>query len=309
MRIAIAIICGFIGIVSSLGIADYSIQAIQSGQGLTGFGLSGWVNSVAERGQEAAEKRRSEQQVAEKLGKDMRDLLPDAPHGWRKQSWSVTQSKIMRGQYRGQIPSHDELEKLAVEELAPKFSAFADEMNSYSGKKFARREAKQTWVYVQGKERISVRIRQIEKPRKARTMSEVAFSRMQEHENWDKDDIAFARIRGVVFVETVSDFEHLAFRTIEADMIVPDGSSIRITVKAQASDRSIKKILNGINIGRIRQFADPGNSGPAMAASSDAVRKRREAALERERELLRTAARDRAQHRNNVEANAERFSR
>ncbi|MGH1413729.1 MAG: hypothetical protein ACRBB0_09545 [Pelagimonas sp.] len=309
MRIAIAIMCGFISIVSSLGIADYSIQAINSTQGFVEFGLSGWVESVAERGQIAAEKRRTKQHLEENLAKDLRDLLPAAPHGWRKQSWSMTQSQIMRGRFQGPIPSHDEMEKRAIEELSPKFSALSDEFNSFSGKKYVRREAKQTWVYVQGSERIAVRIRQIDKPRKARTVSEVAIQNMQAHENWDKDDIAFARIKGVVFVETVSDFEHLAFRTIEADMIVPDGSSIRITVKAQAKDRSIKKILNGIHLGRIRQFVSPSGTAPAMAAGSDDVRKRREAALERERQLLRSAAQDRADHRSNVEANAERYSR
>ncbi|SMX27164.1 hypothetical protein TRP8649_01266 [Pelagimonas phthalicica] len=307
MRIAIGILCGFISIVSSLGMADYAMQAINANQGFLEFGLKGWANSFAERGRIAAEKRRSKQLVTENLGNDLRDLLPAAPAGWTRQSWSITQSKLIKGHYRGAIPSHDELERIAQEELGASNASFSDLMGGYSKATYHRKKAKQTYVYAKGKDRIALSIRQIEAPRKARTIEEAAIRNAAKQTAWSKKEIGFARIRGVVFLEIMDDWEAQTFRTIRADMILPDGSSIRVTALARAKDAEIKRVLNGVDFTRIRKLADPGAHSELMAGVSEAVLARREAAMLKEKRLMQRAAQDRARYRAQLRHHNERY--
>ncbi|MBV2360280.1 hypothetical protein KUH32_10875 [Thalassococcus sp. CAU 1522] len=276
LKVATAVIGGFIGLVTMAGMADFGYQSYRAGQSPLEFGLEGWVASVAERGAAAGDRSRAQQNDPVTQLAALRDLLPEAPAGWQRQTWSAAQKDLLKSWSDDPAPPHEELEAIAAEEQKPRVGLFgvSDLMNKNSVTRSSREES---WVYVRGRDRVVLRLRRVEPAGPPSTLVEAVALEVSNQSAWERSEMYFARYGGVVYEEHTSEFEARPYRSFSGILGPRDGTHFKITVQAKASEQTIRTILTKIGYGRLRAELRPAGQAPVSAAAEAELRAARAA--------------------------------
>jgi len=227
------------------GAVDYTMQSKRLGQPLGQIGLAAYVDTITNRYEtaNAASALKSRQKQAAKIH------LPEAPDGWTRRDWEAGDNALLTP------PARDlrALERKAAR--ARELSLMMAGMLAEEVKSGPRLRRTEIWVYERGDEIIALRAKYTKPDAKP------SFSSMvQRVADADIRGVAEARgyavIGGVVYgeIRPVQGDEALPkYRGFSASM----GDNVMISVRAVASDASIRSMMAAIDYDGLNGMLDP----------------------------------------------------
>lgn len=227
------------------GAVDYTMQSKRLGQPLGQIGLTAYVDTISNRYNtaNAASALKSRQKQAAKVH------LPEAPEGWTRRNWEDGDNALLEPPVRDLTS----LERKAAK--ARELSLMMAGMLAEEVKGGPRLRRTEIWVYERGDEIIALRVKYTKpdaKPSFSSMVQRVADANIR----GVAEARGYAVIAGVVYgeIRPVQGDDALAkYRGFSASM----GENVMISVRAVASDETIRLMMAAIDYDGLNGMLDP----------------------------------------------------